>query len=137
MPATLEMLVSFAADDARRRGFRVVGIYHLLWAVRQHEPELFVRWLERAGVPPEPFVKLLEALLRPRRAGGGMPRDRLDNELLEQALSMARRAAAERGEVAQAIHLDGVLERLAEDPIRSLCQRFDLPCRSPERPSQA
>lgn len=129
MAATLELLVSIAADEARRRGFRVVGIYHLLWAVRQHEPDLFLHWLDRAGVPPEPFIKLLEALLRPRRAGGGMPRDRLDNELLEQALSLARHAAQERGEAPLADHLDGVLERLAEDPIRSLCQRFDLPCR--------
>jgi len=128
----IETLVNIAADEARRRGFRLVGIYHLLWAVRQREPELFLGWLKRAGVEEEPFIKMLEALLRPRRAGGGLPRDRLDNELLEQALTHARRVAAERSEEPQAVHLDSVLQRLREDPIFSLCQRFHLPCRIPD-----
>lgn len=126
MQVTLIQLIEHARREARRRGFRSVGIYHLLWAVRDLAPESFDNWLQRYRIEPVPFIKMLENVLRPRRAGGGVPRDRRDADLLEETIVQAERAAAEQDERAGVEHLGRVWEKLSEDPIVSLCERFCL-----------
>jgi len=71
---------------------------------------------------------MLENTLRPRRAGGGIPRDRLDASLAEDALERA----AKLDDNPEAAHLLQVLPDLDEDPITSLCDRFALSCTPPE-----
>jgi hypothetical protein len=132
MPVTLEKVVSWAADDARRRGFHSVGIYHLLWACRELDAEEFYRWIALYQVEPPAFVKMLEAVLRPRRAGGGLPRDREDAELLNQLLVQARKLAAAARVPGTSTHLGPAFAVLKQDPFVLLCERFSLPYRRPE-----
>ena len=130
--ATLDELIEFATEESRNRGFRSMGIYHLIWAVRKLAPDLLDSWLARYQVEGPAFIKMLENLLRPRRAGGGIPRDRKDNELFEQATGLARQLASESNEPADASHLGEVLAKLDEDPILSLCERFCMDCSAPK-----
>lgn len=129
MPKTLEEIARFAQEESRNRGFRCMGIYHLIWAVRKLEPDLLDSWLADYQVEPGAFVKMLENLMRPRRAGGGIPRDRVDAELAERAIELATQLA--QGRPADASHLGEVLNKLDEDPIVSLCERFCLSCQTP------
>jgi len=131
MAPVLDDIVEYAEGESRNRGFRSTGVYHLIWAVRKLAPDVLDSWLDRYRVDPVPFIKMLENMLRPRRAGGGIPRDRLDNQLAEQALELARQAAQEQGQPATAIHLGEVLYKLKEDPIVSLCERYCLDCQAP------
>jgi len=129
---SLDRIVEYAEGESKNRGFRSMGIYHLIWAVRKLEPTVLEGWLKRYRVEEQPFIKMLETLLRPRRAGGGIPRDRRDGELAEQALTLARRQAAQSNQTPDASHLGEVLARLDEDPIPSLCERFCLECSAPD-----
>ena len=126
MVMNLKDLLDMATTEARHRGFRGAGIYHLLWAVHKNEPAVFQRWIEAYRVDEISFIKMLENVLRPRRAGGGIPRDRLDGELLEDALARATRLAGETDGHPDAEHLGRILQELQEDPIASLCERFTL-----------
>lgn len=131
MATSLDELVQRARQESRQRGFRSTGIYHLLWAAHNLVPESFDFWLQRYRVDTVPFVKMLENILRPRRAGGGIPRDRQDATLLEESLACAERIAAEQQESPGAHHLTNAWEQLSENPIVSLCERFSLSWRQP------
>ncbi|RLB54272.1 MAG: hypothetical protein DRI34_12270 [Deltaproteobacteria bacterium] len=128
-------LVQVARLESSSRGFRHTGIYHLLWAIWKSQPDLFSAWLQLYRVEIPPFVKMMETILRPRRAGGGVPRDRIDAELLERALAAADKLAGERGESTEVDHLFDVFPSLPEDPIVSLCQRFSLDYRPRTQPA--
>jgi len=131
MAATLAQLLDHARKEAQQRGFRSVGVFHLLWAARILAPESFDAWLQRYRIEPAPFIKMLENVLRPRRAGGGVPRDRHDAALLEEAVARAGRIAAERDQNPGVEHLGEVWKELTEDPVVSLCDRFCLPWSPP------
>ena len=107
---SLKEIEEHALNESARRGFRSLGIYHLLWDVHKLQPNALTDLLERYQVETVPFIKMLENTLRPRRAGGGIPRDRLEATL----------------------HFLLVLPQLEEDPIASLCDRFALSCTPPE-----
>ena len=131
MDASLKEMLKFAAQESKSRGFRSVGIYHLMWAIHKLEPLVFDSWLEAYEVNPTPFIKMLENILRPRRAGGGIPRDQHEADLREEAIEMASKLAARRGEEPAANHLGEILTSLSEDPILTLCERFCLDCKKP------
>ncbi len=123
---SLERIVQLAGDLARQRGFRLVGVYHLIEVARQLDPPEYRRWLEARGIPEAPFAKALEYLMRPRRAAGGVPRDRQDAALHEEALARARaRARAEAREPLSA-DLGAVLAELPEEPLLGLCERLAI-----------
>jgi hypothetical protein len=134
MSTELDELLETAGALARRSGFRSPGIYHLLRAVRLAQPELFASWLTAYQIEAGAFLKFLENVLRPRRAGGGVPRDRIDALLLAAAVQATRELAGRRRQDPSAAHLGEVLGRLDEDPIVSLCERYLLAC-CPPRPS--
>lgn len=123
---TLHELVQTARLESSSRGFRHTGVYHLLWAIWKTQPGLFSAWLQRYHVDIPPFVKMMETILRPRRAGGGLPRDRIDAELLERSLAAADKLASARGDTTTVNHIFEAFPDLPEDPIVSLCQRFSL-----------
>lgn len=125
---TLKEIEEHARTEASRRGFRSLGIYHLLWAVHKLQPDALYTLLDQYQVERDPFIKMLENTLRPRRAGGGIPRDRLDASLAEDAMERA----AQLDDPPEAAHLLQVLPELDEDPIESLCDRFALSCTPPE-----
>ena len=133
MATSLDDLLTTAAEQAKRGGFRTTGVYHLLRAVRLREEGVLSGWLAAYRVDELPFLKFLENVLRPRRAGGGVPRDRIDAALLAELVEKARRLAAEQGVPADAEHVGQVLGALSEDPIVSLCERYLLDCQPPER----
>jgi hypothetical protein len=124
---TLKEIEEHAHTEATRRGFRSLGIYHLLWAIHKLEPDTLYALLDQYHVEKDPFIKMLENTLRPRRAGGGIPRDRLDASLAEDALERA----AKLDDQPEAAHILQVLPDLDEDPIVSLCDRFALNCTPP------
>jgi len=119
---TLKEIEDHARTEASRRGFRSVGIYHLLWSVHKLQPDAMYALLDQYQVEKDPFIKMLENTLRPRRAGGGIPRDRLDASLAEDALERAEKL----DDQPEAAHLLQILPELDEDPIASLCDRFAL-----------
>ena len=125
---SLKEIEEHASSEAARRGFRSVGIYHLLWSIHKLQPDAMNQLLELYRVERDPFIKMLENTLRPRRAGGGIPRDRIDASLAEDALERA----AKLDDHLEAAHLLQVLSELDEDPIASLCDRFALSCTPPE-----
>jgi hypothetical protein len=125
---SLKEIEEHAHNEATRRGFRSLGIYHLLWAIHKLEPEALYALLDQYQVEKDPFVKMIENTLRPRRAGGGIPRDRIDASLAEDALERA----ANLDDQPEAAHLLQILPDLDEDPIASLCDRFALNCTPPE-----
>jgi hypothetical protein len=125
---SLKEIEEHARSEATRRGFRSLGIYHLLWSIHKLQPDAMNDLLERYQVDRDPFIKMLENTLRPRRAGGGIPRDRIDVSLAEDALERA----ANLDDHPEAVHLLQVLPDLDEDPIASLCDRFALNCTPPE-----
>jgi hypothetical protein len=125
---SLKEIEEHARSEAARRGFRSLGIYHLLWSIHKLQPDAINQLLERYQVERDPFIKMLENTLRPRRAGGGIPRDRIDASLAEDALERA--AKLDNHPVAE--HLLNVLTELDEDPIASLCDRFTLNFTPPE-----
>jgi hypothetical protein len=125
---SLAEIKEHASTEASRRGFRLVGIYHLLWSIHRLQPDALYALLDRYQVEKDPFIKMLENILRPRRAGGGIPRDRLDASLAEDALERAEKL----DDQPEAVHLLQVLSDLDEDPIASLCDRFALNCTPPE-----
>jgi len=131
MPVTLDKVVELAEGEARRRGFRSMGIFHLLWAVRDLDPETFRSWLVPYRIDPEPFIKMLEAVLRPRRAGGGLPRDREEAELMNEALRLAGGLAARTGSETTTAHLGPTFCRLKADPLVVLCERYCLRYQKP------
>jgi hypothetical protein len=126
--STLKEVEEHARTEASRRGFRSLGIYHLIWSVHKLQPDDLDEILRRYQVEKVPFIKMLENILRPRRAGGGIPRDRLDASLAEDALERAEKL----DDQPEAVHLLQVLPDLDEDPIASLCDRFALNCTPPE-----
>jgi hypothetical protein len=132
MGVTLKQIHESARQESKRRGFRSIGIYHFLWATRTLDPSEFDRWLSRYAVDKTVFIKMLENTLRPRRAGGGVPRDRREAALLEDALGLATRLANERGETPNTRHLGEVISKLSQDPIQELCERFLLDYSLPE-----
>jgi hypothetical protein len=132
MAVTLKEIMEAANHDSRHRGFRSVGIYHLLWAVRELAPETFDSWMKNYQIEKEPFVKMLENILMPRRAGGGVPRDRIDADLKEEAVTRASSLAEENGESPEARHLGLVFKDLSEDPVVSICERFCLNFSKPD-----
>jgi hypothetical protein len=125
---SLKEIEEHASTEASRRGFRSVGIYHLIWSIHKLQPDALYALLDRYQVEKDPFIKMLENILRPRRAGGGIPRDRLDASLAEDALERAEKL----DDQPEAVHLLQVLSDLDEDPIASLCDRFALNCTPPE-----
>ena len=125
---SLKEIEEHARSEATRRGFRSLGIYHLLWSIHKLQPDAINQLLERYRVERDPFIKMLENTLRPRRAGGGIPRDRLDASLAEDALERAARL----DDQPEAAHLLQVLSELDEDPVASLCDRFALNFTPPE-----
>lgn len=125
---SLEEIKQHASTEASRRGFRSLGIYHLLWAVHKLEPDALNHLLDQYQVERDPFIKMLENTLRPRRAGGGIPRDRLDASLAEDALERA----AKLDDHPEVAHFLQILSELDEDPVTSLCDRFALSCTPPE-----
>ena len=125
---SLKEIEEHASCEAARRGFRSVGNYHLLWSIHKLQPDAMNQLLELYRVERDPFIKMLENTLRPRRAGGGIPRDRIDASLAEDALERA----AKLDDHLEAAHLLQVLSELDEDPIASLCDRFALSCTPPE-----
>ena len=126
MGVTLKQINETARQESKRRGFRSIGIYHFLWAAHSLDPLEFDNWLAKYAVDKTAFKKMLENTLRPRRAGGGIPRDRAEANLLEEALGAATRLAEERGETPGARHLGEVFTALSQDPIREICERFLL-----------
>jgi len=126
--SSLKEIEEHARTEANRRGFRLVGIYHLIWSIHKLQPDALYALLDRYQVERDPFIKMLENTLRPRRAGGGIPRDRLDASLAEDALERA----AKLDDQPEAAHLLQVLPELDEDPVASLCDRFALSCIPPE-----
>jgi hypothetical protein len=126
MGATLKEINELAMSETKRRGFRSVGIYHLIWATRTLDPEAFDRWMQAYQIENTHFVKMLENILRPRRAGGGIPRDKLEADLKEQALTLAGKLAKDRGQTAAAVHLGETFSKLSENPITVMCERFSL-----------
>jgi hypothetical protein len=80
---------------------------------------------------------MLEAVLRPRRAGGGLPRDREDAESLDQLLVQARKLAAAAGVPGTSVHLGPAFAVLKQDPFVQLCERFSLRYRAPEKGAAA
>lgn len=122
--ASLERILEEAERVARQRGFRLTGIYHLLGAARVLDEEAYRAWLAARRVPEPEFSKALEHVLRPRRAAGGIPRDRQDAALGEAALEAARAAAGSRP--ATTADLGAILASLPEEPILSLCERFAI-----------
>ena len=131
MGATLKEINKLAMSETKRRGFRSVGIYHLIWATRQLEPEIFNGWMKAYQIENTHFVKMLENVLRPRRAGGGIPRDRLEADLKEEALTLADQLAEDKGQTASGVHLGEIFTKLSENPISSLCERFCLDYKVP------
>ena len=125
---SIKEIEEHAHAESARRGFRSLGIYHLLWAIHKLQPEALDGLLECYQIEIVPFIKMLENTLRPRRAGGGIPRDRLDASLAEDALERV----AELTDHPTAEHFLLVLPQLEEDPIASLCDRFALSCTPPE-----
>lgn len=119
---SLKEIEEHARTESARRGFRSLSIYHLLWAVHKLEPESLDAAIELYQIEKVPFIKMLENILRPRRAGGGIPRDRLEATLTEDAMSRATNLDPHP----TAAHLLQVLPDLEEDPIISLCNRFAL-----------
>ncbi|RME26661.1 MAG: hypothetical protein D6806_05835 [Deltaproteobacteria bacterium] len=128
---SLSKCVERARHDAKASGFRFTGIYHLLWVVKELFPVRFESFLESYGVDKVRFVKMMEVVLRPRRAGGGLPTDRQDARMLESALAKADEAAGEKQGAASVEHLLSVLPSLEPDPVARLCDRFDLEYRKP------
>jgi len=131
MGATLQDINKLAMSETKRRGFRSVGIYHLIWATRQLEQETFDGWMQAYQIENTHFVKMLENVLRPRRAGGGIPRDKLEADLKEQALTLADQLANDKGQTATGVHLGEIFSQLSENPISSLCERFCLDYKVP------
>ena len=131
MGATLKDINKLAMSETKRRGFRSVGIYHLIWATRQLEQETFDGWMQAYQIDNTHFVKMLENVLRPRRAGGGIPRDKLEADLKEQALTLADQLAKDKGQTAAAVHLGEIFTKLSENPIIALCERFCLDYKVP------
>ena len=121
---SLKEIEEHARTESARRGFRSLSIYHLLWAVHKLEPESLDAAIELYQIENAPFIKMLENTLRPRRAGGGIPRDRLEASLAEDAMSRA----AKLDPHPTAAHLLQVMPELEEDPVASLCERFCLAC---------
>ena len=119
-----------ARRDAKAGGFRFTGIYHVLWVVKKLAPEQFESLLDDYGVDGARFVKMMEVVLRPRRAGGGLPSDRHDANLAEAACAAAQASCNGNGQ-ATVEHLLSVLPRLEPDPIADLCERFGLEYRKP------
>lgn len=132
MGVTLKQLMETARLESKGRGFRSIGVFHLLWAVRQLDQTEFERWLEKYSVDKTAFIKMLENTLRPRRAGGGVPRDRQEANLLEEALAAATRLAESRKQIPSSEHLGEILDGLSSDPIEELCERFLLSYTKPE-----
>ncbi|MBW1808420.1 MAG: hypothetical protein JRJ87_09525 [Deltaproteobacteria bacterium] len=131
MGATLKEINELAMSETKRRGFRSVGIYHLIWATKELEPETFDSWMQAYQIEFTHFVKMLENVLRPRRAGGGIPRDKLEADLKEQALTLGDKLAKASGQTAAAVHLGEVFSKLSENPISVLCERFSLDYKVP------
>jgi hypothetical protein len=125
---SLKEITEYSRTESARRGFRFLGIYHLLWAVHKLEPEALDNLLDAYQVEKIPFTKMLENILRPRRAGGGVPRDRQEASLAEDALARAEGLDPHP----TAAHLLLVLPQLEEDPVASLCERFCLACTPPK-----
>jgi hypothetical protein len=125
---SLKEIEEHARTESANRGFRSLGIYHLLWTVHKLEPESLDAAIELYQIEKAPFIKMIENTLRPRRAGGGIPRDRLDASLAEDAMSRAKNLDPHP----TAAHLLQVLPQLEEDPIASLCDRFALSCTPPK-----
>ena len=125
---SLKEIEEHARQEATRRGFRSLGIYHLLWAIHKLQPDALNDLLNRYQVDRDPFIKMLENTLRPRRAGGGIPRDRIDASLAEDALERAVKLDTQP----ESVHLLQILPDLDEDPIASLCDRFAISCTPPE-----
>jgi len=125
---TLKEIEGHARTEATRRGFRSLGIYHLLWAVHKIQPDALNQMLDLYQIERAPFIKMLENILRPRRAGGGIPRDRLDASLAEDALERA----SDLDSPPTTAHRLQVLPDLEEDPIASLCERFSINYTPPE-----
>jgi hypothetical protein len=125
---SLQEIAEHARTEAARRGFRSLGIYHLLWSVHKLQPEALDHLLEDYQIEKAPFIKMLENILRPRRAGGGIPRDKIEAALCEAALERA----AKLNDHPTAEHLLQVLPALEENPIVSLCSRFSLNHTPPE-----
>ncbi|HOX43410.1 MAG TPA: hypothetical protein PK668_07425 [Myxococcota bacterium] len=123
---SLERIVQLANDLARQRGFRMVGVYHLIEVARQLDPPEYLRWLGARGIPEAPFAKALEFLMRPRRAAGGVPRDRQDAALREEALAKAAARARAESRDACSADLGAVLADLSEEPLLSLCERLAI-----------
>jgi len=131
MGTSLKEMLEIAARESKSRGFRSVGIYHLMWVIHKSEAQVFDSWLKAYQVNPTTFIKMLENILRPRRAGGGIPRDQHEADLREEAIEMASELAARRGEEPDANHLGEILASLSEDPVLTLCERFCLDCKKP------
>jgi hypothetical protein len=123
---SLERIVQLANDLARQRGFRLVGVYHLIEVARQLDPPEYLRWLAARGIPEAPFAKALEFLMRPRRAAGGVPRDRQDAALREEAFAKATARARAESRDATSADLGAVLAELTEEPLLSLCERLAI-----------
>jgi hypothetical protein len=129
---SLSEIVEAAKTEASRRGFRSLGIYHLLWAVHKLDPDTMNDWLDRYQVEKDHFIKMLENILRPRRAGGGVPRDKQDATLAEEALLKSAHLAESKEQQPDASHLGQILKDIEEDPVASLCERFGLAYRAPK-----
>ena len=129
MNPELQNALAQARELAAMRGFRHTGIYHLLWVVWKNQPHVLRGWLASYGAPVDVFIKMLETVLRPRRAGGGIARDRREAELLEEAIGLVRLREEKNGLPLELARLGDVFVEMSEDPLLSLCRRFDIPCR--------
>ncbi len=125
---SLQEIIEHARTEATRRGFRSLGIYHLLWSVHKLQPEALHDLLAAYKIDQPPFIKMLENILRPRRAGGGIPQDKQDAALCESAISLANHLTPHP----TATHLLQVLPSLQPNPITSLCSRFSLKYNHPK-----
>jgi ATP-dependent Clp protease ATP-binding subunit ClpA len=125
---SLQEITEHAQTEATRRGFRSVGIYHLIWSVHKLQPEALQDLLATYKIEQPAFIKMLENILRPRRAGGGVPQDKQDAALCESALSLAN----QQNPYPTVTHLLQILPSLQPNPIISLCSRFSLKHAHPE-----
>ena len=127
----LELIDQQAASLAKARGFQSLGIYHLLWAMKQLDEGVYLALLAAYNIDTNVFTKMVENVLRPRKAGGGIPRDKQEQQIANQALQQAMQLAESKKEEATCSHLAAVITQLKEDPIISLCERFDISYQKP------